>query len=101
MTARPLDRLGEQALELAAPLPPMLVQAERIAATIAAGGHGRRRAGPGESFWQFRRYQPGDPRPRIDWRRSARTPHIFVRENEWEAAQTVWLWRDGSASTLR
>ncbi len=83
---------------LAAPLPPLLVAADRVAATVAQGVHGRRRAGPGDAFWQFRRYQPGDPVRRIDWRRTARSPHVYVRETEWEAAQTVWLWRDASPS---
>lgn len=98
MKPSPSERLNAAARALAAPLPPLLAEAERIANTVAPGAHGRRRAGPGETFWQFRRYVPGDPTARIDWRRSSRSDHVFVRENEWEAAQTVWLWRDGSAS---
>jgi uncharacterized protein (DUF58 family) len=88
----------QRAEQLAAVLPPLLVEAERVASTIVQGVHGRRRVGQGEAFWQFRRYQPGDPTSRIDWRQSARGQAVFVRENEWEAAQSVWLWRDGSAS---
>jgi uncharacterized protein (DUF58 family) len=87
-----------QARRLAERLPPLLVAAERIAATVAAGAHGRRRTGPGETFWQFRRYQAGDSAAAIDWRQSARGERLFVRETEWAAAQTVWLWCDGSAS---
>lgn len=83
---------------LAARLPPLLVAAERLAATVHHGVHGRRRAGPGGAFWQFRRYQPGDAASSIDWRRSARSDHLFTREREWVAAQAVWLWRDGSPS---
>lgn len=83
---------------LAARLPPLLVAAERIAATIAQGGHGRRRVGTGETFWQFRRYQSGDSAAMIDWRQSAKSQPLFVRETEWEAAQTLWLWCDRSAS---
>ncbi len=83
---------------LAARLPPLLVEADRIASTVALGVHGRRRAGPGESFWQFRRYQPGDAAGLIDWRQSARNDPLYVRETEWMAAQSVWLWADGSAS---
>ena len=92
------ERLRQRAEQLAAPLPPLLVAAERVAATVAQGVHGRRRVGSGETFWQFRRYQPGDPATAIDWRQSAKSQRVFVRENEWEAAQSVWLWRDGSAS---
>lgn len=90
--------LRHNAEEVAALLPPLLVQAERIAATIAPGAHGRRRVGPGETFWQFRRYQPGDPVTTIDWRQSAKSDPVFVRETEWSAAQSVWLWVDPSAS---
>lgn len=79
-------------------LPALLVAAERVAATVAPGVHGRRRVGTGDTFWQYRRYDAGDAATRIDWRRSARSDHLFVRENEWEAAQSVWLWRDGSPS---
>ena len=96
---------GERALPLriraeqtAAALPPLLVAAERVAATVAQGVHGRRRVGQGEAFWQFRQYQPGDAAARIDWRESAKSQRLYVRETEWEAAQSVWLWRDASAS---
>ena len=88
----------QRAEQLAAHLPPLLVAAERVAAVVAQGVHGRRRVGAGESFWQFRRYQTGDENSRIDWRQSAKSAHVFVRENEWEAAESVWLWCDGSSS---
>ena len=90
--------LQHRAEQLAASLPPLLVAAERVAATVAQGVHGRRRVGQGETFWQFRQYSPGDPVPRIDWRESAKSQHLYVRETEWEAAQSVWLWRDSSPS---
>ena len=83
---------------LAARLPALLIAAERVASTVAQGVHGRRRTGLGEAFWQFRSYEPGDPPQRIDWRRSARSDRVFIRQTEWEAAQSVFLWRDGSAS---
>jgi uncharacterized protein (DUF58 family) len=86
------------AQELASRLPPLLVAAERVAANVAGGAHGRRRTGPGETFWQFRHSQPGDPASSIDWRQSARAQGLFVRETEWSAAQSVHLWRDASAS---
>jgi uncharacterized protein (DUF58 family) len=90
--------LRHRAEETAAALPPLLVAAERIAATVAQGVHGRRRVGQGETFWQFRQYQPGDAAQRIDWRESAKSQRLYVRETEWEAAQSVWLWRDASPS---
>jgi uncharacterized protein (DUF58 family) len=60
--------------------------------------HGRRRVGQGETFWQFRQYEPGDAAAQIDWRESAKSQRLYVRQTEWEAAQSVWLWRDASAS---
>ncbi|CTQ49039.1 DUF58 domain-containing protein [Jannaschia donghaensis] len=82
----------------AATLPGLLLQAERLAATILLGDHGRKRAGPGDAFWQFRAAQPGDPRRAIDWRQSARGDGHFVRETEWQAAQSLMLWVDDAAS---
>ncbi|MEW5420615.1 DUF58 domain-containing protein [Amorphus sp. 3PC139-8] len=79
-------------------MPDLLVEARRVAATVAMGWHGRRRAGPGETFWEFRPFEPGEPAHRVDWRRSARDDHLFVREQEWEAAHTVWLAVDRSPS---
>ncbi|MFT8243750.1 DUF58 domain-containing protein [Roseomonas sp. BN140053] len=78
----------------ASALPPLAVAAERVAATVMQGVHGRRRSGQGDAFWQFRPHLPGDGAGRIDWRQSAKTDRLFVRETEWEAAQTVGLWRD-------
>ncbi|MCW5698278.1 MAG: DUF58 domain-containing protein [Rhodospirillales bacterium] len=91
-------RLFHHAEVLAASLPPLLIAAERVAATVSQGVHGRRRVGQGETFWQYRRYQPGDPIQRIDWRKSAKSRHVHLRQTEWEAAQSVWLWRDASPS---
>ena len=77
---------------LGASLPPLVVQAERVAATVMQGVHGRRRPGQGDAFWQFRPYLPGDAAARVDWRQSGKSDRLFVRETEWEAAQTVALW---------
>ncbi len=90
--------LRQRAEALASTLPPLLVEASRIAATVEQGVHGRRRVGRGEAFWQFRRYSPGDPLQRIDWRQTAKSDAVYIREKEWEAAESVWLWRDDSPS---
>jgi uncharacterized protein (DUF58 family) len=86
------------ARSLAETLPRLILEARRIAATVIHGLHGRKRAGPGENFWQYRRFLSGEPARRVDWRRSARDEHLYVREQEWEAAHTVWLWADRSPS---
>jgi uncharacterized protein (DUF58 family) len=73
-------------------------ESRTLAASLPRLVHGRRRAGAGESFWQYRRFVSGEPSQRVDWRRSARDDHLYVREQEWEAAHTVWLWPDRSPS---
>jgi uncharacterized protein (DUF58 family) len=100
VTPAPLSPVQTQqrAEQLASRLPPLLVAAERVAMTVAQGVHGRRRVGQGEAFWQFRRYEPGDSVDQIDWRQTAKTERVFVRETEWEASESVWLWRDTSPS---
>jgi uncharacterized protein (DUF58 family) len=99
MPPTPAQRaLRHRAEELAAQLPPLLVEAERVAITVSQGVHGRRRVGQGETFWQYRQYEPGEPAQRIDWRESARSERLYVRETEWEASESVWIWRDSSPS---
>src|SRR5579863_9770088 len=88
---------GEAAM-LSARLPSLVVAAKRVAQSVMHGVHGRRRAGPGENFWQFRPFISGEPSAGIDWRRSAREDRAYVREREWEAAHTVWIWIDRSSS---
>lgn len=81
-----------------AKMPYFLLEARRIANTLITGWHGQRRRGQGENFWQFRPYIEGEPITRIDWRRSARDEHTYLREHEWQMTQIVWLWPDQSAS---
>jgi uncharacterized protein (DUF58 family) len=91
-------RADGESRSLAASLPRLVLEARRIAANVIHGLHGRRRAGSGESFWQYRRFVSGEPAQNVDWRRSARDDHLYVRELEWEAAHTIWLWPDRSLS---
>ena len=87
-------RLLSDAEKASESLPDLLLEARRVARTIMTGWHGRRMAGPGESFWQFRPFVEGENASAIDWRRSARDDTIFIKDREWEAAQTAWLWLD-------
>ena len=91
---------AQNAAGLVAAMPRLVLEARRIAASVFHGLHGRRRAGTGENFWQYRRFNDGEPSNRVDWRRSARDDHLYVREREWEAAHTVWIWPDLSASMV-
>lgn len=86
------------ALSLAQRFPYLIVAAKEVAASVMHGVHGRRRPGLGETFWQFRPFVAGEATNRIDWRRSARDERVYVREREWEAAHTVLIWIDRSAS---
>lgn len=93
-TAAGAVALRRDAEKIGGSLPPLLADAERLAMTVAFGVHGRRRAGVGENFWQYRQAVPGDVLTSVDWRRSARSDVQYIREKEWEAAQTVSIWAD-------
>lgn len=89
----PLDALG-RAQQRAAHMPDLLVQAQKIAANVSMGWHGRKKRGAGNEFWQYRPYSAGENPQQIDWRRSARDDQTYLRDREWEAAHTVWIWAD-------
>ena len=87
--------LRQNAEALAGPFPPLLAAAEHLASTVVLGEHGRRRVGQGDEFWQYRPSHAGDDVRMIDWRRSAKADDaLFVREKEWQAAQSVMIWLD-------
>lgn len=90
--------LRARAETLGQSLPALLAEAEHLAATLMLGEHGRRRAGQGDEFWQYRPAHQGDAARSIDWRRSAKSDAHFVREREWQAAQSVTLWVDAARS---
>jgi uncharacterized protein (DUF58 family) len=89
---------GAAAADLASQMPRLVARAREIAASLAYGVHGRKRAGVGETFWQYRPFASGEAAHRIDWRRSARGDQLYVREREWEAAHDYFLWMDCSPS---
>ena len=107
MTATGAITRSEQAVDLLAPsrrqaalMPDLITRARHIAGSVINGWHGRRKRGTGDNFWQFRPYAQGDMLSRIDWRRSARDDHTYMRDREWETAHTIWLWCDPSPSML-
>ena len=93
-----IAQLRQHAQEEASRFPALLARADQLAGTVLLGEHGRRRAGLGDDFWQYRPLRPGDTWRSIDWRRSGRGDEQFVREREWQIAQSVQLWVDGGAS---
>jgi len=90
--------LRAQAEQQAERLPALLARAEHLAGAVLLGAHGRRRAGMGDDFWQYRPAQLGDSRRAVDHRRSAMGDTEFVREREWQIAQSIMLWVDQGAS---
>lgn len=98
MTTVAAPSLRHHAEALAGALPPLMASAEQLAATVMLGDHGRRRSGRGDEFWQYRPAMPGDEVRQVDWRRSARSDQHFIREKEWQAAQSVLLWVDQGQS---
>ncbi len=97
-TSQDAAHLRNQAERAASRFPALMAEAERIASSVVHGAHGRRRPGVGETFWEYRRHRPEDGARAVDWRRSARGDHLFVREAEWETANAAHLWRDGGAN---
>lgn len=96
MTEAP--HLRSRAEVLAAAYPPLLASAERLAANVQLGDHGRKRSGAGEAFWQYRQLQTGDDARLIDWRRSARGDEQYIKQREWQIAQSALLWVDQASS---
>lgn len=94
----PVAHLRQRAEQEASQLPALLARADHLATTVLLGDHGRRRSGLGDDFWQYRPLRPGDSYRSIDWRRSAKGDAQFVREREWQIAQSVLLWVDPGAS---
>jgi uncharacterized protein (DUF58 family) len=97
MTSR-AAQLHASAQEQAGHFPPLLARAQALAQSVLVGEHGRRRAGLGDDFWQYRPLRAGDSARDVDWRRSGRGDEQFIREREWKIAQSVQLWVDTGAS---
>lgn len=98
MTTPSATHLQRTAQQVAGALPALVIAAQHLAASVQMGSHGRRRAGAGDDFWQYRPAQVGDPARRIDWRRSARADTEYVRDREWQASQALYLWSDTADS---
>lgn len=96
--SQPVQDLRARAEILGQSLPALLAEAEHLSATLMLGEHGRRRAGQGDEFWQYRPAHAGDAARSIDWRRSAKSDGHFVQTREWQAAQSVTLWVDQARS---
>ena len=87
-----------KAEELSNKLPSLYVKADRIANTIWEGMHNRNKDGLGDNFWQFRKYEYGDPAHLIDWKKTAKSNETFIQEKELQTLQNFVIWRDTSRS---
>lgn len=96
--ARTLFTLRHRAESAAAGLPALIAAAEKAAVSVLSGEHAQRKPGMGEKFWQFREYDVSDRPQDIDWRQSARGDRLYVREKEWQTAQTALFWCQKNAS---
>ena len=93
-----LINLRRNAHDALSDLPALKLKAEKVAAHILHGGHGQRKAGGHEKFWQYREYQNSDRPQDIDWRQSAKTDHVYVREKEQQNPQSFYFWAQNDES---
>ena len=87
-----------KAEELSNQIPSLYIKADRIANTIWEGIHNRNKDGVGDNFWQFRKYEYGDPAHLIDWKKTAKSNETFIQEKELQTLQNFVIWRDTSKS---
>lgn len=87
-----------EALALAESMPRLVLQASNLANLVMQGLHGRRKAGTGDEFWQFRPFVSGESAGKIDWRRSARDHTLYIKENEWQVASLYHIFPDTRVS---
>ncbi len=93
-----LPYLRLRAEESVSALPDLMIAAEKLADTIVHGDHAQRKSGAGQKFWQYREYVPGDRPQDIDWRQSAKTDHVFVKQKEWQITRKTYFWCARGAS---
>ena len=91
-------KLHHSAKDAASDLPALMLKAEKAVAGILQGEHTQKKSGAGERFWQFRDYVPGDRPQDIDWRQSAKTDHVYIRQKERQTTQSAVFWCGESAS---
>lgn len=90
-----LSKLYSKAEGEAETLSSIMFKAKYHADHIISGGHASRKSGAGENFWQFKEYSPTDRPQDIDWRQSAKTDHVYIRQKEWQKAQKNFFWCAG------
>ena len=79
-------------------LPKLLSNSSLLLQSILVGLHSTRFAGKGENFWQFKEYTQGESINNVDWRKSASSKRILIKQNEKELAKTIYFFFDKSLS---
>ena len=93
-----LQSLFSSSEKIANLLPSLLSHSSILLKNIYIGLHSTRFAGKGENFWQFKEYTQGESVLNIDWRKSASSQKILVKQNEKELSKTIYLYFDRSNS---
>ncbi|MGH1403484.1 MAG: DUF58 domain-containing protein [Alphaproteobacteria bacterium] len=91
-TASTILNLRHDAEHAISAIPDLFLAAEKISAHIMHGTHAQRKSGTGEHFWQFRDYQETDSPQNIDWRQSAKSDHVYIRQRERQNSRKTYLW---------
>lgn len=86
--------IRDKAAILAAQLPKLLMKAQQITHDVISGEHQLRSSGVGQDFWQFRDYNTHDDAQHIDWRQSAKSDQIVIREHERQTRRKFAIWTD-------
>lgn len=90
-----LSALQSDARSLGDPFQGLLLHAQSLARQILTGEHGRRDVGSGEEFWQYRPFENYTDTMRfVDWRRSAKSDELYVRQYEHKVSQALMIWVD-------
>ncbi|MFP4314358.1 MAG: DUF58 domain-containing protein [Alphaproteobacteria bacterium] len=97
-TDLPEKDLRSYAEESSASLPSLRMEAENAVTSVLHGEHAQSKPGAGEKFWQYREYVPGDRPQDIDWRQTAKTEHVFIKQKEWQTPQSIIFWCNQNAS---
>lgn len=89
-------RLIAEAAEIARGYGPLTLPYQAPKTLFGAGARSSGRAGAGEDFFSYREYSAGDDSKKIDWRRSARSDDLVIREHDRMMPHQIYMWCDNA-----